>query len=359
MRKFCVKPWDNLFIFNDGFRCCCDNFHSDAREIKDISFNDVWNGNYMVKLRNDMINYSNGGDFPEQCMKNCPNIKYDGHELIDRENFIIDKTIVHIDLRIMSTCNVRCKMCNLHSVVENKTVDYNTVKLMLVELYRNNDTPPNITVQGGEIFAYKESRDFLMWCGVNDIKLSYVTNLTVFDDNLIEFLGSTNSINSIVFSCDSLEKDVFEEIRYFANMEIFIKNYKSLKKMSIKHGFSICVNTIVMTSTYKSLKKIIEFFLDDDVDVNFLPIYTNTNDYENIFKIKSKKNDLTNELMSLIKHIDKKYNGRYNYHKVVSTLVMSLEYIETIDDYFDENQLTNNVYNINNNTFDKIIKEIW
>ena len=153
-------------------------------------------------------------------------------------NHIKTEFPLHLDIEITSYCNLACPMCPRTHRVEmgqwqNKMMKLDTFKKIIDEGASKGLRAINLN-NFGESFFNKNLITMIEYAkskGVLDIMLH--TNGTVMDEILAEKLVNSG-LNRIIFSLDSITKEIYEKIRINAKFEDTVKNVKTFFKVRKK-----------------------------------------------------------------------------------------------------------------------------
>jgi radical SAM protein with 4Fe4S-binding SPASM domain len=143
---------------------------------------------------------------------------------------------------VTNLCNHRCIHCyNLDSKIENRPIQKVSDKIVLGVAQRLIDSGIfSIVVTGGEPLIKKELTKKVIQLFVdNNIKVGFNSNLTLFDDDFIEFLKDKNI--RVLTSCPSAIPTSFEKLVSVDNYFLFEKN---IQKM-FAEGLKFTVNMVI------------------------------------------------------------------------------------------------------------------
>jgi len=206
-----------------------ENFAKNYSEENDDELNGLY-AHYNIVKKNLNVNYRN---LPE----------YKEYRKMWREtavNHIKTEFPLHLDIEVTSYCNLACPMCpRTHRVEmgkwENRMMKLETFKKIIDEGSKKGLKAINLN-NFGESFYNKNIIKMIEYAkskGVLDIMLH--TNGTVMDNNLAEKIIKSG-LDRIIFSLDSITKEIYEKIRVNANFEDTVKKvktfYKARKKLN-------------------------------------------------------------------------------------------------------------------------------
>ena len=145
---------------------------------------------------------------------------------------------LHLDIEVTSYCNLACPMCpRTHRVAlgkwKNKMMKFETFKKIIDEGTEKGLKAINLNNFGESFFNKKlvEMIEYAKSKGVLDVMLH--TNGTVMDEILAERIINSG-LDRIIFSLDSITKEIYEKIRIGAKFEDTIKNVKMFYKVREK-----------------------------------------------------------------------------------------------------------------------------
>ena len=145
---------------------------------------------------------------------------------------------LHLDIEVTSYCNLACPMCPRTHRVElgkwqNKMMKFDTFKKIIDEGAKKGLKAINLN-NFGESFYNKKIIEMIEYAkskGVIDIMLH--TNGTVMDENLAERIVKSG-LDRIIFSLDSITKEIYEKIRINAKFEDTVQKVKTFHKIRQK-----------------------------------------------------------------------------------------------------------------------------
>lgn len=158
-------------------------------------------------------------------------------------------------LEITDFCNHRCIHCyNLDSEIKNRPmrqVDDETVLKCAQKLIDNNVF--GVIVTGGEPLVKKElTKQVISLLRENHIRVSLNSNLTLFDDDFIDFLFE-NKVN-VLTSCPSGIPSSFEKLVGVDNYKRFETNVKKL----VAKGIRFTVNMVITKENINEIRSTAE-----------------------------------------------------------------------------------------------------
>ncbi len=174
-----------------------------------------------------------------------------------KDNYISNNKKVSLMYFILSTgCNLACKYCFIENNTNNNHAEINMSKntaILALEKYIKylNDNPdienPQIIFYGGEPFInYEVMKEVVNYAKQKNSKIlfSLVTNATLINDEIVEFLKSNNI--DIGISIDG-PKSINDTNRIFRNSnesvyDNVIKSIEKLRNNNLNFGLSITIS---------------------------------------------------------------------------------------------------------------------
>jgi MoaA/NifB/PqqE/SkfB family radical SAM enzyme len=301
--KICVLPWTHLQVFPTGVINPCCQSQLDLGNIKDITLDEVINGEIMSKVRLDML----AGREAEICIKcyrkensgaqSMRNIYNDmwGNDRVEEEikNTNSDGTLKekfkykNIPLRISNLCNYGCRMCwsGSSSLIGQERGIINFVKksterrpTFMDELLEHMNHVEYLVIMGGEPILIKE-HDILLEriieLGRQDqVEIIYFSNLSK-----LQYHGRSIVEYSKIFSKFTVRASVeamgekLELFRYgsqWANVE---RNIKELITNGVNVEFFPAISALNVYDFPDFFKYTVESgWVTDNIDVNIVDV---------------------------------------------------------------------------------------
>lgn len=307
--SFCILPWIHSFVNNGGeYQVCCTgeefkNFiKNDENKIVNISdqldIDLIMNSNFMKKFRLEMLN----GKLPASCERcriteKCggqsrrviENTQYEYliSDLINNTNKdgSIGSNILHIDYRLGNSCNLQCRMCNPRAskrwVKQHKELpenlqdkdfkdnidDYlkvlwNENKILLEDFEAKCSSVERLHFGGGEPLVSMQMKGILEYCiqmGISkNITLSYNTNLTILEDDLLELWKNFKAVKLLV-SIDGIGK-VNDYIRYPSKWKTIDENLEFLDLNGSNYNITeLMISTTVQLNNILHLHELFDY----------------------------------------------------------------------------------------------------
>ena len=181
-------------------------------------------------------------------------------DISDRKDNSDAVIVSFINNSVLESCNLNCVMCNFkHTKMDIEEKIYKEIMNYLVT------TDYNIQATTiGEPFLFKT--DMLKWLIELKSKMYVITNGTLLDEDYIKELSKYKDKLTITLSIDSLNKDLYEQIRPFAKFEKIFINMMLLKK----YGLLQNVNYTVQELNLDSCKSDLDWFKKNNIRVDIL-----------------------------------------------------------------------------------------
>ncbi len=264
---FCGLAHSSLSLSSTGrVRPCCAIDSKTFGVVKtpklsENNLNEVANSYEMNKLRQELKN----GQWPEAC-RECQKKELEGGGSLrkswnshfqDPQKILLNinddgslkklEELTYLDLTFGNKCNLRCITCNptcssawikeshekgeYLDVTSQSPFDWYSAAV-LDQLVNSLPNLKTLNFVGGEPLINKEHR-FLLERLIekkisSEIHLSYVTNLTILDDELVGLWRNFKSV-ALAVSVDGVDK-INDYIRYPSNWSAFQANVEKLKK---------------------------------------------------------------------------------------------------------------------------------
>lgn len=344
MRKiFCNAPFTSIrFHRNGGIHACCHQ--SDFLFLKNKTVSEVWFGDDMKQIRRQMRKF----DIPASCnfcSSSFYSQKFANINALEFDNLIPDKDgyPVLLDFSIDNNCNLACVMCDssLSSVIRrNKNIpDNNSEAIYNSDFVKQLDIfIPHLQIAlftGGEPFLiniYYEIWEQILKINPN-VRISIITNGTVFNHKIKSLLNRGKF--NITVSLDSLDSNVYSQIRKGADFEKTMLNIREFASYCVAAGTEFTITTCPMQINWKEIPAIIEMCNSQNWNFSYntvlkpwdmalwsLPAYelklvietyrTFLSENDSNVELSSNINKL-NSLISLLEHwLDKNMAGKIN-----------------------------------------------
>ena len=309
-RIFCAVPWHNTHIYWDGnYGNCCNEAHApkDAQNLKTSSIINWYNSNSMQDFRKRIL----GNEFLSEC-RFCYQQEQQGHEsrrvkenfktgifteqAFDRsfeqspwrEHFTEDTNRLPIDWHVDfgNECNLACKMCSPQSSSRiaghyktwgfdtpaqiNWTDDDDSWRQFLTNI-NLVDRLHRIHIMGGEPLLSKKFKEFIDFIAdyKQSISISFVTNGTLFNDEIIDKLTKFKQID-IEVSLESVHSNN-HYIRQGSDTNQVLSNIKKL--LSLKNeNFNIILRSVPQLLNVNNYFDYILYAFNNRISIQSIPL---------------------------------------------------------------------------------------
>ncbi len=160
-----------------------------------------------------------------------------------------------IEIELTNTCNLRCTMCHV-SYVKNDKEYFDTSLLPRLNSLNGKwisvgaGFEPAIHLEFSKIIRYFSERNF---------KIDLTTNGTLFKRKMIEELRDYN-IENVTISFDSIKKEIYERIRNGAQFDLALERILSFRKELTHKDTLFAINVTLMQSNIDGLIEFINFW---------------------------------------------------------------------------------------------------
>lgn len=260
--KFCIKPFNSVYLDTDGhMRTCCVIKSKALYNIKEHSFKTFWESEDRKKLIESFLK----SEKPRECQqcwydeergfkseRQFANTEYGiiGNKSPAEYLELLKKNALHhpedYNLNITNLCNLKCYMCHGESssklLVENKDLgiqnlnqndyDISNERLdeMIAQIVKNNVTV--ITLQGGEPLINPKIIYLLEKLSTKPtakkIKIWITTNGTMYSNKICDILIKFSAVK-IIFSIDGVGR-LNDYLRFPSNFDDIKSNLIQYKK---------------------------------------------------------------------------------------------------------------------------------
>jgi MoaA/NifB/PqqE/SkfB family radical SAM enzyme len=263
---FCILPFIHFYTQPDGEvkPCCIAGGFENKQLLSKYSIEEIWNSDEYKKLRKDMLD-GNRNKVCDVCYKKEDKGEYSPRHMYNdnptynmptvNDDYSVNTSFQHIDIRFSNLCNFKCRMCN-HTFSSHWYEDSKKIKVGNSYIYKSgtdtkvvepsknivDDIIPYISnirtvyFAGGEPLINEQHYKLLKWMNeiesiCNRVSIHYNTNLSIMkykNYNFIDYWSKFKRVH-VAVSCDGVGK-VGEYQRVGFNHNTFIKNLTELKK---------------------------------------------------------------------------------------------------------------------------------
>jgi len=267
-------------------RPCCNIIPNKFRAIndKELSFIQRINSKNLREVRKSLI----AGEWPEACglCKNTESIGSESMRVIWNRNIpdapvseiVLPKAVKYLDISFGNKCNSKCMTCNPYCsdfwAEEHQYISSSPTKLAALvpassiaeaTTHRLLDTFQNVEIinlLGGEPMFSDEHRvllDKLISTGASkNITLNYVSNLTVYDDELILLWENFKSVGASL-SMDGIGA-VNDYVRYPAKFDKIEFNLKKYLDLTAAGKFGITLSCTISIFNFSRFHELLDHY---------------------------------------------------------------------------------------------------
>lgn len=380
--NFCYYPFFEILISSDGrFKPCskhqdCITHKGKELNVKTTSIQDAWTSDYMVDIREKMLNNERHSGCVE-CWREQDNgvipMRFDSFDYLIPKSQVLDpKYPVKIEINASNVCNLKCRICTSYAstkwIAEEKSI-YGTSQEKHINLTKENlpqitellPTMKEISFFGGEPFLSEENLELLRHCvksgDAKHIQILVNTNTTVYSDEIVNLLKKFKKVY-LNFSIDDIGKR-FEYQRKGANWNEVVENMKKYIAHGGYHGYNKIECKICCTVTNMNIFYFPEYFSFMNEHFAGLPVFWNLLYNPKEFSVQI----LPSEVKAIIKErlineVKTTYKMDLLRTKTIGTLITYLDYAED-GNFIDFFELVNKHDKYRNEKFAEIFPEFW
>jgi len=169
------------------------------------------------------------------------------------------KTPRTVDLNITNSCNLRCSYCSHFSSGGDLGADLPKEEWLKFFEELNRCAVLDVCLCGGEPLYRKDFKELVDSIVKNKMRFSILSNGTLIDDDVAEYLKSTGRCSSFQVSIDGPGPESHDVFRGEGTFREALNGLKCL----IRHGIPATVSATVHKHNVKSLDKLAELLLED------------------------------------------------------------------------------------------------
>lgn len=239
-------------------------------------------------------------------------------------------------VKLTTNCPGNCKCCTnrqnnfKYKNEQHKIFDINVFEKICQNIKKLNGT--YICLSGGEPTMVKNIDEYIKIAHSYGLATRINTNgWNVTEENLEKWLK--NGLDQIVLSIYGLNVDSIIKTR--GNRLIYDKSMNAInaiKKMKEKYNFIFIIQTIIMKDSYKELPQLLEFAIENKVNL-FWPSYLE--DAINLPEIRMQKEDINNFKKEIIPKMEKIIKEKIKNKEIAENIYNSLNnyYNDEIEEY--------------------------
>ena len=212
-----------------------------------------------------------------------------------------------VDLEITSRCNLRCRYCYFFDNPEVTYQELPTEEWLQFIDELGQCSVMDVCLAGGEPFIREDLPDLIEAIVKNRMRFNILSNGTLINNNIAEFIAKTKRCDSIQVSIDGSCAEVHESGRGKGSFDKAVQGIKILQK----HDIPVTVRVTIHRHNVYDLKNTVRFLLEE---LNIPQISTNAAGYfgscqKNADDLLLRVEDRQTAMETLLQ-LEQKYNGR-------------------------------------------------
>lgn len=203
---------------------------------------------------------------------------------------ILDNSPLIICLEVTNACNLRCRICPMNTGIVKRKKTFMKKSLFKTIVDECHEYMDIVGISHhGESLLHQDLPYFISHLHKYGVKSLITTNATLLDENKSKIILKSN-LDYIMFSFDSLKKDVYENIRVGANFEKTLDNIIKFLELKSKMNKSthVCIRTINMDSTKNDIQEFVSYFGKlqgiDEIEMNEINTWAGRIDRSNFIR---------------------------------------------------------------------------
>lgn len=265
--QFCIVPFSNLILNPSGDIGVCrqkGTEHVVGNILKD-SLEDIWKGEYLQKWREEFLT-GNIEICKKEVATDACHISADNYVFFPEIDLTKDQKNLPIKLtaNFNGKCNLKCTMCDVW-MMENGLYD----RIGFWERSEKEFFPfiKEIELLSGEPFIQKDTYRLIEQVSqVNPETLWSITTNGFWKWNqAIKKALDKIVVKNIIFSIDSLDEDLYGEIRRGGKLKQVLQtlddllDYEKLRKKEGKSSLGLTLHFLVMKNNWHELPEVVRF----------------------------------------------------------------------------------------------------
>jgi SynChlorMet cassette radical SAM/SPASM protein ScmE len=171
----------------------------------------------------------------------------------------IMRTPRSVDIEITSRCNLRCRYCYYFDNPEVVYKDLPTDEWLRFFDELKQCAIMDITLQGGEPFIREDLPQLIEGIIRNRMRFSILSNGTLIDDSIADFLSDTNRCNSVQISVDGSSPETHDACRGKGSFDGALRGIRTLQR----HKIPVAVRVTIHRYNVHDLEGIARLLLED------------------------------------------------------------------------------------------------
>ncbi len=212
-----------------------------------------------------------------------------------------------VEVDITSQCDLNCVYCYYQENPAIKNSDLTVEEWLRFFDELGSLGLMKVSLAGGEPFMREDLPELLEGIVRNRMRYDILTNGTLINDRMAEFIAKTNRCDMIHLSLDGSCSQVNDIIRGEGSFEKAVVGIRAL----LKHKVPVCIRATITRHNLKDLEALARFVLED---LGVAVFSSNSVDYLGFGRLNYKELSLTAEdrsnAIKILQALDRKYPGR-------------------------------------------------
>lgn len=207
---------------------------------------------------------------------------------------------------ITDFCNLRCKHCYQERFDKEKELPFEKIKFIVDKISETlKDREISVNITGGEPFLRNDILDIVSYINEkeNFKEINIITNGTVLNDNITNFLNNIEKFKYLKVSIESHNEIKNDYIRGKGNLKKVIENIKLFNELSNKQ---ILIMITLTSLNYKDLITFLEFAKNLNVNGVILERFVPLGRGKGLFNYYLKRDEWKEVLREIIYFLDSK-----------------------------------------------------
>lgn len=162
-----------------------------------------------------------------------------------------------VDLAITGRCNLRCKHCNTSGTWNlADELSFQEITSILDQL--KEEKIFNLNIFGGEPFCHPQILDFIRLVDKYPFRVTFLTNGTLIDDDMIKELKAMRFLEAVQVSIDGSCPEVHDWQRGVGSFEMSMRAIAAMKKA----GLAVKIKAIINSRNCGDIENMIKMAMD-------------------------------------------------------------------------------------------------
>lgn len=171
-----------------------------------------------------------------------------------------------VEIDLTNSCNYNCLYCRNGMLNKKEYIDYDDVKKIILELYKNNIF--NVNISGGEPTLHPHFEDIIKLLNEYNIVWNLTTNGSLLDKRMAKLLKE-NNVNSVFITLAGMNDDTDGYIKSARNT--YTKAIAAIDNC-IRNSIDIHVGYLLTSLNVKDIDKFIEYAKNNNLSVKLMKI---------------------------------------------------------------------------------------